>query len=443
VPDVGAPSGSRPLRRRLDARVARLRGVSATTPGRIGLAAVALLLLILLAGTLAAVGVGQRSAAMDHLVDQSEPRATAAQELYGALSDADATASRAFLFGGLEPVEVRQRYDEAIVRAQTALAVAARGSEQQTAVPITELATQLPTYVGLVETARVNNRQGFPVGAAYLRDASGLMRERLLPAANELYRMEAASQAADVDAADGFPLATLLLGLAVVAGMLVAQRYLTRRTNRLFNVGLLVATGAVAVWLLWSMIAMAGQVSGLDDSVRRGSAPMDVLAQAGVAARQARADETLTLVARGDGKAYEDHYQQMIDSLGNRDGGLIGRAHATATDDAVRAEVDSAARNVLAWREAHQELRRLDDGGQYKDAVQLAISPTDDSAGSAFTRLETDLGEAYAQAERAFNEEAGDARSALTGLVGGIVMLTAVAVAGAAWGLWQRLREYL
>ena len=445
TPAAPATSRSQPLRRMVDERVDRLRRVSDTTPGRIGLAGLALLLMIILTGTLSAVGIAQRSGAMHHLIGQSEPRATAAQELHGALSDADATASRAFLSGGLEPADVRQRYDDAIVRAQTALAVAARGSAEQTAVPITELATQVPVYVGLVETARANNRQGLPVGSAYLREASSLMRERLLPAASELYRVEAASQAADVDAADDFPVTALLFGLLVLAGLVAVQLWLTRRTNRLLNVGLAVATGAVAVWLLWSVIAVSSQLGGLDDSIRRGSAQMEVLAQTSVAARQARADETLTLIARGAGSAYQEHYAQVMDSLGGPDDrdSLLGRAYALTTDDAVRAEVDSAAGNVRAWREVHNELRQLDDDGRYNEAVDLAISPDDNSAGSAFARFETDLNEAYRLAEQAFNEEAGDARDALTGLAGGIVVLTVVAATGAAWGTWQRLREYL
>jgi hypothetical protein len=50
---------------------------------------------------------------------------------------------------------------------------------------------ELPVYSGLIETARANNGQGFPVGAAYLREASDLRRARILPAAGRLYAAEA------------------------------------------------------------------------------------------------------------------------------------------------------------------------------------------------------------------------------------------------------------
>jgi hypothetical protein len=432
-------------------RVARLRAASTTTPGRFGLIGVGLVLLISLIGLLTAVGVAQRTAAMNHLVDASEPRATAALQVYGALSDADAMASRAFLSSEQEQPaigqqvrqrSVRQRYDDAIVQAQTSLAIAARGAAEETARPITELATQLPVYVGLVETARANNRQGYPVGAAYLRVASSLMRDRLLPAAHELREIEARNQTADVDAADGFPYGLVLLGLVLLASLLAAQWYVTRRTNRLLNIGMLAATGAVAVWLLWLIFAVSSQVGGLEDSVRRGSAQTDVLARASVTAREAKAAETLTLIARGEGKAEDERFTKALGELGDA-GGLLTRAQQQVTDAPVGSEVDSAIQNVQAWRQVHGKLRELDDGGQYKQAVDLAILPDDSSADSVFDRLEANLDQAYRLAEQAFNEEAGAARNAMSGLVAGIVVLTVVAVAGSAWGMWQRFREYL
>ena len=46
---------------------------------------------------------------------------------------------------------------------------------------------QLAAYTGLVEAARANNVQGFPIGSAYLREASSLMQTKLLPEAKKIY----------------------------------------------------------------------------------------------------------------------------------------------------------------------------------------------------------------------------------------------------------------
>jgi hypothetical protein len=436
------PPQPRPLARLLDQRVERLRRASTTTPGRFGLIGIGLLLLISVSGLFAALGVAQRSSSMDSLVGQSEPRAAAAQELYRALSDADATASRAFLAAGLEEPDVRERYARDIAQAGAALVTAAGGTADEASGPIAEIATQLPVYTGLVEAARTNNRQDLPLGAAYLREASGLMRERLLPAASEVYRIETAKQNADHDAADDLPVVELLLGLAVIAGLVAAQRYFTRRTNRLVNVGLLAATGAVAVWLLWSMIAVLIQVDDVNDSERAGSAQVEVLVQARIAALEARTDELLTLVVRGAGTEYEDRYVERRQQLGDATTGLLAVARARATDDAVRVNLDSAIRNAQSWQTAHVELRSRDDSGAYRPAVDLAILPTEDSTDTAFGRLEGDLIQAIERTSTAFRTEVADARSSLGGLVAGIVILTLVAAVGAGIGIWQRFREY-
>src|SRR5947208_2170985 len=67
--------------------------------------------------------------------------------------------------------------------------------------PLAVLSSQLSVYTGVVETARANNLQGNPVGAAYQGEASTLMRDKLLPAARSLYDTETQGVADDQDAA--------------------------------------------------------------------------------------------------------------------------------------------------------------------------------------------------------------------------------------------------
>ena len=75
----------------------------------------------------------------------------------------------------------------------------------------------------------------------------------------------------------------------------------TRRTNRVFNIGLVAATAATVVLVGWLGVSAVVIGTRLDASDRDGSAQVDRLVQARVAALQARADESLTLVARGAG----------------------------------------------------------------------------------------------------------------------------------------------
>ena len=86
------------------------------------------------------------------------------------------------------------------------------------------LSTELPVYTGLVETARADNRLGLPVGAAYLAEASQLMRSRLLPAADALYRQENARLAAVYGQATGLPVLGVVVALIAAVVLVGVQR---------------------------------------------------------------------------------------------------------------------------------------------------------------------------------------------------------------------------
>ena len=79
------------------------------------------------------------------------------------------------------------------------------------------LATGLPTYTQEIGNADADNRLALPLGAAYLREASGLMRDTLLKKAKDLYAAENANLGGTSAQATGLPLiwSPLVAGLAV------------------------------------------------------------------------------------------------------------------------------------------------------------------------------------------------------------------------------------
>ena len=81
----------------------RIRTRLETTPGRLNVYLIVLVVLGVLAGLSAVVGAAQRTDRIDSVVNRSGPLAVQAQHLYRALSDADATAAAAFLSSAAEP----------------------------------------------------------------------------------------------------------------------------------------------------------------------------------------------------------------------------------------------------------------------------------------------------------------------------------------------------
>jgi hypothetical protein len=436
---LATPVQARPPAAR--AGLGRLVALARSTPGRLTLLMVALLALGVAAGVAGVIASAQRSSLVDGVRTRTGPLAVQAQELYRSLSDADATAASAFLGSGVEPAELRNRYEADIAAATAALAAAAAGSDQPA---IRQLSAQLPVYTGLVETARTFNRLGRPVGAAYLREASGLMREQLLPAAQQLYRLGTDRLDAQRSGAAGLPWLALLVGSAALAALAWAQLRLSRRTHRLFNPGLLMATLVTVAMVLWVGIAWVAVAGHLNAGNREGSAQVELLAEARIAALQARADEALTLVARGNGAAFEKDFTAQIDTLvgADRSSGLLGRAREAATDDAVRRSIDSATAGVKNWLAVHQKLRGDDDGGNYPEAVKLAVGTEPDSAATIFNELDRTLGQAIKTTSTAFDRRAARAAGAMGAQRGGIAVLTVLLLAGIAVGFQRRIAEY-
>lgn len=415
-----------------------------STPELYRLVAAALVVLGLGGGVVGLVTERDRSSVAAGIVSVSGPLSVDAQESYRSLSDADATAATAFLTNGVEPGALRQRYLDDVARAGGALAVALRDANDEDAARLTVLADQLPIYTGLVETARSYNRLGVPLGGAYLREASGLMRGALLPAAQQLFESAQRRLVDEQREAAGFPWAVPLLFAVTIAALVAAQVLLARRTNRVFNVGLAAASLVALIALQWSTTALTVSADRVDTGRRDGSALAGLLADARRAALQARADEALTLIARGSGAAFEQDFGTVFTGLIGEDGnsGLLTQAASHAPTAADRAVIEEARDHARRWRELHREVRRLDDDGDYQGAVSLATGAGADSTSTVFGHLDTTMTSALATADERVERQADRGGSALGGLGVALVLLTGGLVTAVVLGFRPRIGEY-
>ncbi len=429
----------------MTARSAAQRLRARTTPGKLRALLAGLVALCLIWGGVAAWVVSVRAAGAADVVSTSEPLSLDGQQIYRALSDADATAATAFLSGGLEPIAARQRYQADIAQAASRLeAATAIAGHTAAARDLATLASDLPVYTGEVETARADNRLGLPLGAAYRREASGLMRGTLLPAARKVSAQADAQLAADSGRATGLPLAIVLLVAAVAAGVVLvrAQRWLSRRTHRVLNLGLLIASAAAVVSVLWLAVALTVARADLLNARDQGSGPVAALAAADIAALQARADESLTLIDAGGDDSFQTDFLATQHRLGPGPGTLLTAATTAATGSPGAPQAAAAARAATAWYAAHRTVRSLDDNGQHTRAIALVTTPGSGHSSTLFTRLDSSLTRGIAADQAVFQASAVAGRDAFTGLEAGVIVLALVMAAGCARGLTQRLAEY-
>ncbi|CAM5443798.1 hypothetical protein STANM309S_05634 [Streptomyces tanashiensis] len=278
----------------------KLREAATTEPGRLQILGAVLALLVVAFGAVTALEVTGRASAADQLVSRSQPLSADAAAIYRSLADADTTAASGF---GGHP--------------------AARGVPRALH-PGHHHRLPAPGQ-GRVEHGRfvrVGPRDRHAQRTAPALHGPDRARPRCQPAGPSARRgLSAVRQPADVqraaagrraavrggdraaptwyyDSARAWPFLSLALGLLALGVLVWAQRRNYARTNRVFNHGLLAATAATVVVLLWLLAAHTVTRAELNNARAHGQESLQVLNTARISSPTARANENLTLVAR-------------------------------------------------------------------------------------------------------------------------------------------------
>ncbi len=407
-----------------------------STPSQLFAIRAALVVLVLLFGVLGAFGADRRSAALTR-AELAAQQLIQVQEVRVGIVRADSIASSSYLVGGQEDPSQRAAYLDAVEQATTRLVEVAAQVGAGDRDSLAAASTLLSQYTGLVEQARANNRQGFPVGAAYQREANALVNsggagDDVLA---ELRGVEASQRRVVNDqlaAAHRAGVWMVLTGLMALAALVAVVVWMAWRFRRTINVPLVIAAGLVGVVLIFGGSRQATAISAADDAVGSSLQRADRVAQARAAAFDARSSEALTLINRGNGAAYEQRWQESS-----------GAVRAALVD---RCDPDSCLSDLYeAYATTHIDVRALDDGGDWEKAVQASLGAVDADSGNAATAFTQFADASKAQLDGDVAQvTAGlsDARRSMSGLRVLAVLAGIVAAALAAAGVGARLREY-
>jgi hypothetical protein len=292
-----------------------------------------------------------------------------------------------------------------------------------------------------VEAARANNRQGLPVGAAYLSQASTLMRAQILPAADRLYKAEADRLDSSYRAGTS-PVglvALIVIAAALLLALVLTQIFVARRTNRLLNLPLVAATALVLGLTIWIVAGFVIEQNRLNGARSHGSNAVQVLSQARALALRAQADESLSLVARGSGAQYVSDFDVTKNALGGDHGttGALGLAAALPEPPQAAGALESARTAYGDYLNLHSQITAQSETN-FDNAVKLAIGP----AVNDFTTLDNQLNTAISANQQEFEAGARHARHVLGPADVGIPFFIVVAGVLAMLGLQQRINEY-
>lgn len=430
-----------------------LRYYLGTSPGR--------LIVILLVLAAACIGTGwyastvldERTSTLQRLIDRTEPLSEAAQVLYSSLSIADASANSAFISGGLESPELRTRYSDSLATAATALVTAAAGTPTNGATaPISSgendpavradldsLAVNLPAYAGLIEAARANNRLGNPVGSAYLGQASALMQETILPAAQRLYESRAAAISDPQRSLTAPPWGIYAMLALVLVAIGVSNRYLARRTRRRFNIGLMTAFIALACGTVWLLVAGLFSVAETNSAKTDGADPLRSLTNARILTQQARSAETLSLLRSGDLSALDQTFDQSSAEIATI---LHTLSSDPDADPELAARLSEANEALLRWQRADAEVRDRIRSGDFTTARALTVGQGQISTATGYRDLDESLVAGITLTRATFRDDIHNAQQLIGHTGNGILSLSLFSAAAVGLGLIPRIREY-
>lgn len=426
-PSPGAAPGRRPP----SAKTLR-RPSTWATPARLWLGLFCSALAILLVTAASALAIQNQRTAASQTSGVVEQRAVNIQTLYYSLADADAAAATGILDSPAPPLRFTQRYQDDLTAADAALA---EGSVDVAGDPaaFAQLETideQLSVYTGLIGTAQADNRIGYPVGGAYLREASNLLEHTMLPEVSQVQQAEISARSASASDSGGIPLWALLAGLVAVFGCVWTWRLLDRSTRRRINAGLAAGMLISVVLLGWTVVASARASSDMTTATADFQ-QVSLAQEARSDLAQMSAEEALSVVSRGE------------DIVAGDIGTAAIAAQASLTDlEHDPAAAGSAAVTSLAG--ALTTIKKDESAGDYIDATSTMVGTGTTVGGSQVqaTALAATLATSVQQDQAKYQSDSQKAVGAYLGGPWPVLVLGLLAAAVAVSGINRRIAEY-
>jgi hypothetical protein len=369
-----------------------------------------------------------------------------ARQMYESLADADATITAAFLASPRPPLAQLQRYEGDLATAHGDLArLQTAGGSQATGSALTSLGSGLSAYSGYIGEATAEYAMGYPLtGGSFLQVASEQAHLVLLPAAKTVSAQENDALNAASGQATGLPTVIGAIALALVTAFVLyrAQRWLSRRTNRVLSPGLLIASLLLAISAIWLVAGFLAARSDLDGGIANGSAPAQNLALSVIGVQRIRGDAVLDVISRSGSASFKDDFVNTSTKVGPGTGSLLGDAAAQQPGGKGPALVASAEREATAWYAANDKVYQLGAAANYAGERDMVVGTTGGSTAASYSALESDLNAAIAADQAVFDSAAAEGASALDPLAGVMIAASLLMAAGSAWAVSRRLAEY-
>ena len=440
-----------------------------STPRRLRAALAVICFASLLLFLAAFFGAKQHADAVTTIGQSSAPSIVAAEKIKAALSDMDANVANELIAKPGQDKDSTEGYERRRKELSDGLVAAAEnityGDSERN--PIQAITYNLGTYEAEVAQARLlHGRGGDRAVLTTYSDANSLMQATILPAADVLDAVNDRALENAYSRQKALSTVTFTLiwatGLLLLGVLLGAQIFLSRRTNRVFNLPLLAATGLTLLFLLFTSAKMGSASHDLKAAKEDAFDSVYALWHARAVAYDANANESRWLIDRAHAATYQNGFFQeagkvaalpqgtSYDALAQTSAkdlppGFTGFLANELRNITFPGEQEAADGALTAWGKyvaIDGQIRSLQNAGRHADAVALCTGAGPDQSNGAYQAFDDALGRTLDINQKEFDGDVarGSADLAALPILAPLAML---AVALLAWfGIRPRLQEY-
>jgi hypothetical protein len=394
-----------------------------------------------------------------------------AQQISAALADLDANAGNYLLGTRQNQLDATKTFEAQRVVVTTQLIEAAKNiTYESERAPIGKLFDGLGRYLELFAEMRYRKDLGDAAGAlgVYL-NATDLMHQQMLPAADALDKVNFDAMESRYEEqqsrSEGAEATVGLLAAALLGALIWAQVFLFRKTRRVLNLPLVVATVVSLALGGYLVSTIAAARADLKVAKKDAFDSIHALWQAASVAYDANGDETRYVLGGTRAPSFEQAYRDKVKKLTaipqpdaslsalfkhNFTAGQVPASYTGYFADEMRnitfpGERAAAAKMVEAFAEYDKidgKIRATERAGRHADAVELCIGGGDRQSNAVFGRFFAALKEVADLNRREFDARVSEGMRALE--VAGLVLPVAALLISflALFGIRRRLREY-
>lgn len=414
--------------------IRRLRRARRSTPVLLQVAGTAVLVAALLAGVLGGLGLDRRADALERARSETAQQVKL-QTARTALVIADTQAGTDVLTGADPELFSSRLFVYEARPAVLGLVTAARTDAD--AATLATANSALSRYLMQVESARTLARTGRDQQAtSTLAAASQILRDEVLPRLAEVQQNSQDRLAADNSAADLWPLVGVLVTLLMVLLLIGVHGWLTRRTHRWLNLGL------VAGIVVLIVVTVAGSLTVLDSrnqvvqAQEQALTVADAVVEARISAFDARSGEALA-VLEGTTTKSQKAWGESID-----DADTQLQLAAAGQSAAIAAEVAEVVDDLQVYQKVHAKLLAAAAAGNTAKEQRIAVGPAEDGSVGSFEAFDAYSGALLARQVQAADDAWAAAGSNLRA-VSWVTLAVGLLAAALCWsGIAARRREY-